>query len=210
MKKEEGIVQKKGVEAVLFDLDGVLVDSFNMWFYVFNDTLKHFGIKELSRKQFRKDFGAPVEHDMKKYFIGRTVKEVKNVYIENFLKRKKYTKLFPQSIEVLKNIRKRKIKLGLITNSTGFIAHNILKYFGLKKYFDTIVTMDDVRRGKPAPDMVLKACKKLKINPLKTILIGDTKNDMIAGKRAGCITVGYKIKWDYKVGSLKDILNIIL
>ena len=68
-----------------------------------------------------------------------------------------------------------------------------------------IETMEDVKRGKPAPDMIVKACKMLKVKPQHAILIGDTRNDIIAGKRAGCIVVGYKIKGDYRIEGLNDI-----
>ena len=69
--------------------------------------------------------------------------------------------------------------------------------------------MEDVKRRKPAPDMILKACRKLNIKPKNAIIIGDTKNDIISGKRAGCVTVGYEIKGDYKIKNLKEVLKII-
>ena len=86
---------------------------------------------------------------------------------------------------------------------------NTIKHYKLKKYFKAIVTVDDVKRGKPAPDMVIKACRILKVNPKNTILIGDSKNDMAAGRRAGCISVGYGINGDYKISSLKEILGML-
>ena len=101
MKKEAGIVQKKEVKAILFDLDGVLVNSIDAWFNVFNDTRKHFGLKPVSNNKFVREFGSPIERDAKKYFKGRTIEEVKNVYNANFRKRKRYVKLFPQSVAVL-------------------------------------------------------------------------------------------------------------
>lgn len=202
-------MQRREVKAVLFDLDGVLVDSFDAWLYVFNDTRKYFGFKPLRKKDFIKDFGAPIEHDVKKYFKGKTIKEVENVYNINFKNGKKYVKLFPQSIYVLQKLTKQKIRLGLITNSTRFISSTILNHFKLKKYFKAIVTMDDVKRRKPAPDMILKACRILKVKPKNTILVGDTKNDVIAGKRAGCVTVGYKMRGDYGISKLDEVTKFI-
>ena len=97
LKKGEDIVQKKEVKAVLFDLDGVLVDSLEAWHYTFNDGLRQFGLNSLSRKKFANDFGAPIEQDIEKYFIGKTVGEVKDMYNSNFMKWKSHVKLFPQS-----------------------------------------------------------------------------------------------------------------
>ncbi|MBI2650712.1 HAD family hydrolase [Candidatus Woesearchaeota archaeon] len=209
LKKGGDIVQKEGVKAVLFDLDGVLVDSFEAWFHTFNDSLKHFGLRALSKAKFSKQWGGPIERDIKKYFIGRTVEEVKNTHNTNFMKWKSHVELFPQSTNVLQKLKKQNRKLGLITNSSKLITSMILNHHGLKKYFQVIITMDDVKRRKPAPDMILKACKMLKVKPKNTILIGDTKNDMIAGKRTGCVTVGYKVKGDYKIKSLNSITRFL-
>ena len=202
-------MQKKEVKAVLFDLDGVLVDSFDAWFHTFNDGLKTFGLRTLSKEEFSKDFGAPIESDMKKYFIGKTIKKVKNMHNSNFVKWKNRVKLFPESKITLKKLKKEKIKLGLISNSTKFIVNLILKHNKIKNYFDVIMTLEDVKKRKPAPDMIILACKKLKIKPENAILVGDTKNDMLAGKRAGCITVGYRIKGEYKIDNLNEILNML-
>jgi len=209
LKKEEDTVQRKEVKAILFDMDGVLVDSINAWRHVFNDALKHFGFKKIAKKDFIKDFGAPIEHDVKKYFKGKTIKEVENVYNMNFRKRRKYVKLFPESISTLKQLKKYQIKIGLITNSTRFITSTILTHFKIKKYFKVLVTMDDVKRRKPAPDMILKACKMLKVKSENTILIGDTKNDILAGKRANCITAGYKVNGDNRIGNLNSITRFL-
>ena len=202
-------MQRKEVKAVLFDLDGVLVDSFEAWFHTFNEGLRHFGLNELSRNDFAKEFGAPIESDIKKYFVGKTIKEVKNIHNSNFIKWKKYVKLFPQSKEVLQKLKDKKIKVGLISNSTRFIVLATLNHFKIKIYFNAVVTMDDVKRRKPSPDMVLKACKILKVSPKNAILVGDTNNDMLAGKRAGCVTIGYKIKGNYKVNELRDITRFL-
>ena len=53
------------------------------------------------------------------------------------------------------------------------------------------------------------ACKKLNVKPINAILIGDTTNDMLAGKNAGCKTVGYKIKGDFRINYLKQIMDLL-
>ena len=185
------------------------VDSLDAWFYVFNDTLKYFELKTLRKRDFSRSFGKPIEYDLENYFVGKTEQEVMQQYNKFFKKRKSYVKLFPQSAEVLKEIKKRKLKLGLISNSTKFIVMSVLNHYKLKKYFDVIITMEDVKNRKPAPDSVLKACRLLKVKPQNAILIGDTMNDMIAGGGAGCVTVGYKIKGDYSINSLNSITNYL-
>ena len=124
-------------------------------------------------------------------------------------KRKNFVKLFPESGETLENLRKNGIKLGLLSNSTRFIVMTVLNHFKLRKYFEVVMTMNDVKRRKPDPEMVLKACKKLNINPKNAVIVGDTKNDMIAGNRAGCVTVGYRIKGNYRINDLKEIIKFV-
>ena len=209
MKKEAGIGQKREVKAVLFDLDGVLVDSYEAWFLTYNQTLNYLGFKPVTKKYFSKYFGNPVEDDIKRVFIGKTPKEVMEGYALHFPKNAKYVRLFPKVKEVLSFIEKKKIKVGLISNSHIKIVLSILKHFKIIKYFDAVVTRSDVKRGKPAPDMVLKACKMLKIKPKDAVLIGDTKNDIVAGRRTGCFTVGYKIRGDIKIRNLKEIFRVL-
>ena len=209
MKKGEGTVQKKEAKAVLFDMDGVLINSSNAWFGAFNDVLVHFGLKPISKRKFSGIFGNPIEKDKEMFFKNQSIKEIESAFNHFFKKWKCYAVLFKDSIPVLKNLRAKKVRIGLITNATSEIVNTNLKQFKMKKFFGAVVTMDDVKRRKPAPDMILKACKILKVEPKNTILVGDTKNDMIAGKRAGCITVGYKIKGDYCINSLIEIEKFI-
>lgn len=197
------------VKAILFDMDGVLADSIDAWYFVINDTLEHFGFDKISRAKFERRFGASIESDVKTLYVGKSIREVERVYNLKFRNRKKYVKLFPQSKSVLKALKNKKLKIGLLTNSTNKITFSILNHFKLRKYFDVILTMNDVKRRKPAPDMVLKACRILRVTPKNTILIGDTSNDMIAGKRAGCVTVGYKIRGNYRIDELKYILKFV-
>jgi len=209
LKKGEDTVQRKAVKAVLFDMDGVLVDSYEAWFNVFNKSLGQFGHKSASKIEFKKIFGSPIEEDLKKYFKGRTMKEVKDSYNKNFGKYVRYVKIFPDTLKTLKRLKKQKLKLALITNSPRYITNLILIHFKIKRYFDAIVTMEDVKHSKPAPDLVIKACRRLKLKPGDAILVGDTKYDMIAGKRAGCVTVGYRIKGDFRIDKTNEVTKFI-
>jgi len=102
-------VQRKEVKAVLFDLDGVLVDSIDAWFHIFNDTLKYFNKKTLSRDKFNKIFGMSIDIAARKYFDGKTVKQIEHIYFNFFRKNMNHFKLFSHTIKVLQNIKKQKI-----------------------------------------------------------------------------------------------------
>ena len=203
-------MQKKEVKAILFDLDGTLVDSYTAWFHIVNDTLKSIGLKPMKEKEFSKRFGSPVEKDVKNLYQNRMTKqEIIKKYNFYFNKRKNHVKLFRHTSITLKKLKKSKVKLALITNSSRSIANGILKHHDLKKHFSAVVSMNDVKLSKPAPDMIFKACKMLKVKINEAILVGDSKNDMLACKRAGCVTVGYKTKGNYMIHHLSQIFSII-
>ncbi len=195
--------------AVLFDLDGVLVDSFDAWHNTFNGIRKESGRSEIPISSFRKNFGGPLEDDIRLFFPDKNARELNRLKDQYFAKNVHLVKLFRNSHNVLSHIKKGGFKAGLISNSTQAIAASILSRFKLYKFFDVVMTAEDVKHGKPSPEMVLKACKILKVKPENAILIGDTRNDMIAGKRAGCTTVGYKIKGDFQIDNLNHITNYL-
>ena len=202
-------MQKKEVKAVLFDMDGTLVDSFNAWFFSYNDALKQFSFHAITRAQFKKSFGAPIERDVKDRFKGKTIKEVQGAYNKNFPKRLKLVKIFPDVRKTINTLREKKYKIALITGPTRPITDSIVKKLGLSASFDVILTMNDVKRRKPAPDMVFKACKLLKVKTKNAILVGDSVNDIIAARRANVTSVGYKIMGDYKIKRIISILKFI-
>ena len=205
MKKGEDIVRKREVKAILFDMDGVLVDSIDAWFYTVNDTLQHFHFRKFSFSDFRKNFGTAIEKDAKTIYHGAPVKEIAAYYDKRFKIRISKVRLFKDTIPALKFLREKKIKLALLTNSTRYITNSILTHFNIKKYFDAVVTGEDVRHGKPSPDLVIEACRRIKVRPKDAMLVGDTMNDMLAGKRAGCITIGFKTNGNYRINNLKEI-----
>lgn len=198
-------------KAVLFDMDGVIVDSFEAWFKLFNLTRKHFGLKEITKEVFTDDvWGGPIERDAKIYFGKRSVKEIIRFYFDNFGKFFGDMKLFPNASFVLEELRKKGKRIGLVTNTPKKQAYSLLEHLNLKKYFDAIVCGDEVSRGKPEPDIMILACERLNINTKDSVLIGDTKADMVAGKKAKCHTVGFRINnGDKRIDELKELLGIV-
>ena len=104
--------RKTKLKAVIFDLDGVLIDSFDAWFSVFNLTRKHFKLSEFSRNKFeKKAWGRILNEELKKNFPNQDVEEVKGRYKTLFMERIGKIKLLPGSEEVLNEIKKKGIKM---------------------------------------------------------------------------------------------------
>jgi len=210
-KQNEMLRQKnRKIKAVLFDLDGVLVDSHDAWFKVFNHTREIFNLKKVSKEEFDKNvWGGSIEKDVSNYFKNIKVEKIAKIYFDTLLKFKEHTKVNPYAHYVLKNIKDKNLKSGVITNSYRKTTLDILDHHGLKNFFDVIVGGDDVELGKPAPDSILKACKSLNIKPEEALMVGDTMNDINAGKNAGSFTIGYKVHGDLMVDNLKDIVKML-
>ncbi len=197
------------IKAVLFDLDGVLVDSLEAWFKLFNKTLKHFGREEFTFERFMENvWGGPIERDAEEFF-GKPLDEVKAYYFDNFDEFKKDLKLFPNTKQILTKLKNKNLKLGLVTNTPKKQTYKLLDYLKLREYFDAVVCGDEVRNGKPAPDMILEACKRLDVKPNDAVIVGDTPADVLSCKNAGCLSIGFKVDGDKKIDDLKELVELI-
>ena len=198
------------IKAVLFDLDGVLIDSHDAWFKVFNCTREKFKLPKITKEEFDKNcWGGSIEKDAKEYFKNIKIDKIAKIYYTKLSSFKKEIKINPYAHYILKNIKDKKLKTGVVTNNHKKPALKILGYYGIKDFFDVVIGGNEVENGKPAPDAILKACEKLKISPEEALFIGDTKNDINAGRSAGCFTLGYKIDGDLKIDNIKDMTKLL-
>jgi len=100
--------------------------------------------------------------------------------------------LLPGAFENLRALKAQSFKTALATTDSHKRAQESLNKLKIGRYFDVVLGADDVARGKPAPDMILKACKLTKCSPRDAVMVGDSRSDMLMGKNAGvkaCIGV---------------------
>ncbi len=111
--------------------------------------------------------------------------------------------LFPEMEELLHLLHGRK-RLALATNKSFEDTLPLIEKFSLDRLFDVILTRDDVAEPKPAPDMPLAACARLSVPPSRSLLVGDTYNDLAAAHAAGmpcCLALwGYSDQYDQLAG----------
>lgn len=191
---------------VLFDLDGVLIDSFEPWFIAFNQTLDHFGLAKISKEKFRRKFWGPeLKINLDRIGLDEdAVRYCQSQYIGLIDK----VKLYQNAKKILETVR-RTYKTGLVTNTPKEGVSKILSHFRLGSYFDGVVTGDDVSVAKPNPEIVIKACGLLGVDPKDAILVGDTKSDVLAGRGAGCTVVGLNVDADKKIRDLTELLRLL-
>lgn len=193
-------------KTILFDLDCVLIDPFDSWWVAHNETLEKFGKRRISKGEYmKKDLGHDDRYTFGKFGLGDDAVKYCKAQCINHIKE---IRIFPEARKILKSLGK-KLKLGLVTNTSADYVHKTLKYFNLKNYFDVIVTSDDVEKGKPDPKMIIKACELLGLDQSDVIVVGDERNDVLAGKSAGCTVVGLNVESDFKIKKLPELTKFI-
>jgi len=193
-------------DAILFDMDGVLVDSLDSWWASLNESLTKYGQAEITREEFiNKYWGHDLQYNLEKMGLSYEILTFCNIAYSNHVSG---VKIYPDAIPTLEKLKH--YKKAIITNTPEDCTKQIVNNLGIDKYFNAIVTVDDVARGKPSPEIVLKACNLLKVNPEDVVLVGDTDSDVKAGKVAGCTVVGVKIDADYTINTLSELSDILV
>lgn len=191
--------------AILFDMDGVLVDSLDSWWLSLNEALKEYNHKQITRDEFiKKYWGHDLKYNLEEMGLDEKILRFCNTSYKNHVYG---VKIYPDTKYVLEKLKK--YKKGIITNTPRDCTVQILKNLDIGKYFDVIVTADEVSKGKPSPEIVIKACNYFNVKPENVLLIGDTNSDIQAGRSAGCIIVGINIKADFTIKKLSDLTSII-
>ena len=202
--------KKHELKAILFDMDGVIIDSFEASYKIFNDLRKKCKLSVMSMEDYRKSvWGGFFADNVKKYLKTNDVAGIETYHKQLISKYKNEVKLMPGAKKVLKAIKKKNIKIGLVTNTLRSQTEDKLRHHEIKNYFDAVVTGSDVERVKPYPDPVLKLCSKLEVTPEEAILVGDTKFDYNAGKAAGCMVVGLNSDGDFVISKLDELLQLV-
>lgn len=180
------------VEAVLFDLDGTLVDSMWMW--------KDIDIEYLGRRGHRlpPDLQSAIEgmsltetavYFKTRFQLKENLEEIKGEWMD--MAREKYrcqVPLKPGAREFLEELRKRGIRTGIASSNGLELVHTVLKARQVENLIDTVHTCCEVERGKPSPDIYLLAASRLQADPEKCLVMEDIPNGILAGKRAGMRT----------------------
>lgn len=204
------IYKNNSIQALIFDMDGTLVDSSEALLRLFKRILNEVG-EEVSREEIMKYGGAKFNEWLEK-LLPKSKKDLlesegkdksywMNLYIKEFIG---YIKVINGAEEVLEDLNED-YKLALVTNTPKKIACRILKKLKVKKYFDVILGEGDFERSKPDPQPLLMVLERLNLNKGEVIYVGDTKYDKKAGKRAKIQTLIF----GEEIQHLKEIKKFI-
>jgi HAD superfamily hydrolase (TIGR01509 family) len=196
---------KLAPSAILFDMDGVLVDSLDSWWKALNSALRRFKHREITRDEFISTYwGHDLKANLKRLQLNPEVERFCNITYGNHLD---YITIYPDTTTTLKKLSA--YKKAIITNTPTECTEQILKKFHIEHYFETIITSDDVMKAKPDPEIVIKACERLGVDVHTVVLVGDTESDVRAGKAAGCTVVGLNIPADLTIQRLSELPSLL-
>ncbi|NLC66812.1 MAG: HAD family phosphatase [Clostridium sp.] len=205
------------MKAIIFDMDGVIINSEP--------------IHQLVEREMVEDFGGSLPREDHQKFVGATdrymwefiKKELDlDMKIEDILKKKEVgfrnrlneIELVEHFETLIDLVNKEGYKTALASSNNKKTVHLVVDKFNLRDKFDYIITGTEVEKGKPNPEIFLKAAKNLNVDPLNCIVFEDTKNGVEAANRANMKVIGYLDKKhsiqdlseaDKVVYSLKDV-----
>ncbi|MEM3373895.1 MAG: HAD family phosphatase [Candidatus Woesearchaeota archaeon] len=198
------------LKAVIFDNDGVLSDSHSNINKLFttlvnnelnlniseSDFAKYPGMRfEQRAEQFAKEKGLIIPKEK----IEKLIEKGREIYFKEILNQ---IKLYPGVIELLKELKENKIKIGLGTNGSKRTIMRLFDNYNLHDYFDSIVTFDDASQGKPHPEIFLKNAANMKVKPKECVVIEDSIEGIMAAKSAHMKVIAVKTTLTEK--ELKD------
>lgn len=207
-------------KAVLFDIDGTILDAWDFVIGAFKYTVEFHGLKKPAEKVLKSARGKPLLDFYQTAFPNLDPKILAKTH-DDFQKDKfDRHKLFPKAKNLLKKLKKRGFLLAAVSNRTRVSLQLSLKIVGIDKYFDLVLSAEDVANPKPHKDHLLLALKHFQVSPKNAFMVGDTDHDIMAGKNAGVRTVGVtfgfwgksikETKPDYIIDDLTELEEILI
>ncbi len=218
------------LELIVFDLDGTLIDSAPDLVEAVNHALTELNKPTHSQATIQQWIGNGADVLVKRSLVGDWhVESEPDDFEAAFALFKTYyaahdwvhSRLYDGALETLQALKDAGFKLACVTNKTARFTNPLMETAGLAPYFDFIASGDTFEAMKPEPLPLLETAKRFNVLPENALMIGDSINDITAGKRAGFKTIavsyGYAGQYtmadldaDYTVNSMLEIVNVVL
>lgn len=177
------------MKAVIFDLDGTLVDSMWMWHAIDVEFLGEYGYEcpeDLHRVIEGMSFSETAVYFKERFLLPLSLEEIKDVWTRMSIDKYRYeVPLKPGAREFLELIKKKDIKCGIATSNGRELVDTVLHSLGIEGYFQAVTTACEVKAGKPEPDIYLYVAGQLGVEPADCLVFEDIPAGILAGKRAG-------------------------
>jgi phosphoglycolate phosphatase len=194
------------VDAVIFDLDGTLIDSAPIYYELIDILFERLGIPPVSKKvlleamkdgEFEWELVLPDRMKPRKEEVIKNARTIIDDIAPSMFRRQ--VKLIPGTAETLREIAAAGMKLALATSTLrDYMAVKLapVREAGIENLLEVIITADDVQNKKPHAEPLVKCSQKLGLDPGQCVYVGDTRVDIRAGRSAGMQTVGVLTGFD--------------
>lgn len=189
------------IDTVLFDMDGVLLDTEPLWGKSMLRIAEQHNIP-ITKDKFKETTGLTIyevtEYWQEKYpWDGSTATEVANDVLDDIIALAKTEgRVLPGVVESLTVLKENGYKVGLASSSPMRMIEQLITHYDIKEYFDTVTSADSVALGKPHPAVFLRSAEELVVKANRCVVIEDSINGMVAAKAARM-----------KVVMVPDVLN---
>ncbi len=200
------------IKGIVFDMDGVLIEAKDWHYDALNKALKLFGF-EISRYDHLTNYdGLPTRRKLEMLSIERGlpvelhsfINEIKQAYTMEII----HTQCKPRFVHeyALSKLKAMDYKLGLASNSIKTTIEVMMQKAKLAQYLDVQMSAEDVTRGKPDPEIYIKAMEHLGIKPSECLTVEDNENGILAARASGAHVLAVKEVDDVNI---ENILNMI-
>jgi len=203
------------LKEIIFDMDGVLIDSVRYNFESFNQLLKKYGVN-LLEGEIKKFIGMSIRDKLnlwkKEYNIKEEIDPIefsKQAFRISLKLMKKELKPNKKILNLIDSAKKQNIKIAVATSSTKERAEKILELLKVKDKLDLLITAEDVEKHKPDPQIFLETAKELNVKPKDCAVFEDAINGIRAAKRAGMKSIAILTEFTSKK-DFKNLANLII
>ncbi|MFD2614029.1 pyrophosphatase PpaX [Paenibacillus gansuensis] len=209
------------IKTVLFDLDGTIINTNELIIASFMNALSGIVPPEFTREHIIPHMGKPLDEQMRIFSGRNTVEDLVAVYrAYNLQRHDEMVEEFPYVKDVVEELHRRGIRMGVVTTKMRLTTERALRFFGLYEYMEVIVTIDDVTHPKPHAEPVQKALEALGADASATAMVGDSSADLLSAQNAGVTSIG--VAWslkgeehlrsynpDHIIHDMRDLLELV-
>lgn len=183
------------INAIVFDFDGVLADGISFWDKSYSKIFAKHGVEldmDFLHTKIGKTTNQVVQELIEYYSLELDPRTVEDQIQRDVLKT--FAVQAKESLHLkhfLKKLKSAGIRIGIASGSCSEAIKIVLKKFEVEEYFEVIVGGEDVCKGKPDPEMILKALEVLGVDPKNAMAIDDARSGILAAKSIGMHTIGY-------------------
>ena len=188
------MIEINNFDAVIFDMDGVLIDSEPLWKIAMEEVFHSVGC-HLTRTDFQKTVGLRIDEVIMYWYnaVGwndYSAKDVETKIVARMVELiKQHGKPLPGVLETIAFLKSHKIKIGLATSSYSIIIDAVLSTLSITHLFDVTHSAEHEEFGKPHPAVYLSVAKMLRVDTKKCLVVEDSINGIISGKAAKMVVV---------------------